>query len=112
MKPLAIPIFHTNTASKVYEYVRDCPGCTSRDISADLDMLPQSARMALKRLQNKSLVRTEGQDDNGLKLWWLGDGMTRQRHNKQANVKQETVTVWPAVAIEKQTPFSALFLSK
>lgn len=108
MKPLEIPTINKPTATKVYEYVRDCPGCTSRDISADLDMLPQSARMALKRLQNKALLRTEGQDDDGLKLWWLGDGKTRTPASFIS--RQETVSVWPPIDIPKQTPWSALGL--
>lgn len=108
MKPLDIPTIKS-MPTKVYEYVRDCPGCTSRDIVADLDMRAQTVRMALKRFQNKGMLRTEGRDSStGLRFWFMSDGT--KYIPSQAQIKQETVTSWPALEIAKQNPWSALGL--
>lgn len=111
MAPLIIPVLNKPMSQKIYEYVRDCPGCTSRDISADLDMRPQTARAALKRLQNKQMIHTDGKDTDGLVFWFLQD-VKRPALERITVAKQETVTSWPALEIPKQGPFSALFLSK
>jgi hypothetical protein len=101
----------TSIPTVVYQYVVDCPGCTSRDIIADLDLRPQTVRMTLKRFQQQGLLITSGMDTNGLKFWYL-PGSPVPVKERFVPLKQETVTSWPACKVEQQNPFSALFLTK
>lgn len=110
MNKYAIPVLHTSMPQKVYEYVRDTPRCTSRDIAADLDMRPQTVRMALKRMQNKQMIQTDGRDPSNNLVFWIVQCVKRPPVERFSAPKQETVSSWPALTIPKQNIFSALGL--
>lgn len=108
MNKYTIPVIYKPQIDQMYEYVRDCPGCTSRDIVADLEFAPHAVNLGLIRLLRKGMLRTQGKESGGLKLWFLSDNKPRPKPQHEA--KQVTVTRWPAVTCAKQNIFSALGL--
>lgn len=111
MKTLAIPTLQYKSKTRiVFEYIRDCPGATCRDLCADLDLSEGTVRVLLARMSGEHMIHYEGIDENKRRMYFLTPLSKPMRDPKGQGAKQETVTEWPKLTIAQQTPWSALGL--
>ena len=101
-------IYGATLKQRVTEYIDKHPGCTVLDLSRHFCQHRKSLAGTLTKLRKDCLIKNGDEKRDGL--------ITYYRHQPEDDPalipKQPTKKAWPALKIEKQNPFSALFLSK